>query len=128
MAERFIRVLWGFNSETEITKSPVIYFAAMFGRGRNQTGVLIELIDTAQPQTSDATGRTELINEIWPYIENANAVASTYARIDKAAILFTRPDKPLPRTPKGSVKRSAALNAYLDDIESLYACIERPID
>ncbi|QRV95000.1 AMP binding enzyme [Ceratobasidium sp. AG-Ba] len=111
--------------EDEIAKSPVVQNATIFGRERNQTGVLIELTPDAQSRILDAAGRAELVEEIWPYIEKANATSPTHARLDKWAIVFTHPDRPLPHTPKGTVPRSAAIKLYQVDIEAMYASIEK---
>lgn len=35
-------------------------------------------------------------------------------------ILIARPDKPLARTPKGTIMRKPSLGIYSDDIEILY--------
>ncbi|QRW09275.1 AMP binding enzyme [Ceratobasidium sp. AG-Ba] len=114
--------------EEEIVKSPIVLFAAMFGRERNQTGVLIDLLPAAKPRGMDAAGQKELIEEIWPYIEKANAISPTHARLDKSTIVFTRDDRPLPYTPKGTVPRSATMKLYGDDIDAMYASIEKEDD
>ena len=54
-----------YMAEAEIRKSPIVGFAIMFGRERNQTGVLIELKPEAQGRSLDAAGRASLIDEIW---------------------------------------------------------------
>ncbi|QRW09278.1 AMP binding enzyme [Ceratobasidium sp. AG-Ba] len=110
--------------EEEIVKSPIVNAAIMFGRERNQTGVLVELVSTAQRRSLEAGERIQVIEEIWPFIKNANATSPAHARLAKSAILFTDPDRPLPRTPKGNVRRSAALDVYQDGIKSLYVSIE----
>ena len=56
-----------------------------------------------------------------PTVEEANRGAPAYSRIFKELILVTRPDKPLPRTEKGTVMRKLALRAYNDEIEKMYA-------
>lgn len=55
-----------------------------------------------------------------PIVEEANRGAPAYSRIFKELILVTRPDKPLPRTEKGTVMRKLALRAYNDEIEKMY--------
>ncbi|QRV80473.1 acetyl-CoA synthetase-like protein [Ceratobasidium sp. AG-Ba] len=111
--------------EDEIVKSPIVQYAAVFGRERNQTGVLIELTPDAQSRSLDTTRRAGLVEEIWPYMEKANVTSPTHARLDKWAVVFTHPDRPLPHTPKGTVPRSAAIKLYREDIEAMYASIEK---
>ncbi|KAJ6617595.1 hypothetical protein B0H10DRAFT_2033150 [Mycena sp. CBHHK59/15] len=92
----------------------------MFGHEREQTGILIELVPELQIDVQNATQVAELRNKIWPIIEDANKIAPAFSRIFKEMILFTSPDKPLPRTGKRTVMRKAALNVYTKEIEALY--------
>lgn len=43
----------------------MVGFAVMFGRERNQTGVLIELKPEVQEKSLDTAGRASLVDEIW---------------------------------------------------------------
>lgn len=60
-----------------------------------------------------------------PYIERANQASPTHSRLDKSAILFVDPARPLPRTPKGTIPRSAAIKLYAQDIDRMYASLEK---
>jgi hypothetical protein len=53
-------------------------------------------------------------------IEQANDIAPAFSRIFKEMILFTSPDKPLPRAGKGTVLRKAAIALYASEIDSMY--------
>ncbi|QRV95150.1 AMP binding enzyme [Ceratobasidium sp. AG-Ba] len=111
--------------EMEIKKSPVVRFAAVFGRERNQAGVLIELTEEAQVRSYSATERDGVLAEIWPYIVQANKSSPAHARLVKQMVVFTRPDIELPRTPKGTIPRSAAFKAYQSDINAAYGDLQR---
>lgn len=52
-------------------------------------------------------------------------MAPTHARLSRDAVIFADPDRPLPRTPKGTLARSATLNTYAEDIDGMYAAFER---
>jgi acyl-CoA synthetase (AMP-forming)/AMP-acid ligase II len=111
--------------ESVLLAHPRIMGAVVFGRERNQTGVLIE--PTNALDLADAAERVRFLNDIWcaashssegaqltrwhcrPAVEHANADAPAFARIWKEMILFASPDKPLPRAAKSTVNRKAAL-------------------
>lgn len=40
-------------------------YAAIFGRERNQTGVLIELIEEVKAMQQSREGRADLVDQIW---------------------------------------------------------------
>lgn len=50
--------------EAEIIKSPLVRVAIMFGRERNQTGVLIEL-DDSKFDTLDDIDHKKIVKQIW---------------------------------------------------------------
>jgi hypothetical protein len=53
------------NAEAEIVKSPLIQHVVMFGRERNQTGILIELEEGIYDKYNSREGRAKLVEEIW---------------------------------------------------------------
>ncbi|KAG8768783.1 hypothetical protein FRC12_005381 [Ceratobasidium sp. 428] len=106
--------------ENMILKSPFVQFVAVFGREKNHTGVLIELMNN-----KIGISAREIIDNIWPYIEQANSLAPTHGRLARDTIIFSSNTKPLPRTPKGNVSRTGALKAYSEEIENMYANLER---
>ncbi|CAE6475175.1 unnamed protein product [Rhizoctonia solani] len=115
--------------EAEIVKCPLVRGAIMFGQARNQTGALIELKESPSGSTFDIEDdRRELIGALWPYIESANRTSSTHSRLDKRALIFVDPSRPLPRTPKGTIPRAAAWKLYANEIDAMYAALEQNID
>ncbi|KAG5723416.1 L-aminoadipate-semialdehyde dehydrogenase large subunit [Termitomyces sp. T112] len=113
--------------EVIITSNPLVQEAIIFGRERDQTGVLIELRSGRNLDIGDHTELARLRNQIWPSIEEANSVAPAFSRIYKEMILFSSKEKPLPRTGKGTVMRKAALASYASEIGALYKNIELTI-
>ncbi|CAE6438353.1 unnamed protein product, partial [Rhizoctonia solani] len=97
----------------------------MFGRERNQTGVLIELEVGANSLYKTKEGRVKVIEDVWPFIERANQTSPTHSRLEKRTIILVDPARPLPRTPKGTIPRSAALKLYAHDIEEMYLDLEK---
>ena len=53
-------------------------------------------------------------------MEAANRAAPAYSRIFKELILVAHPDRPLPRTDKGTVIRKLALKVYEEEIENMW--------
>lgn len=58
-------------------------------------------------------------------MEAANAKAAGFARIFKETIIPSVPGKPFPRTPKGSIKRKQTVDLYREEIEQMYAAVEK---
>ncbi|KAJ7440958.1 putative aminoadipate reductase [Mycena latifolia] len=109
--------------EDIIMSSPYVTATVMFGSARGQAGILIELAPDLQDGPQGTTQLAELRNKVWPIIEEANEIAPAFSRIFKEMILFTSPNKPLPRTGKGTVMRNAAVNMYFEEIESIYTAV-----
>ncbi|KAF8839601.1 putative aminoadipate reductase [Paxillus ammoniavirescens] len=110
--------------ESIIGSSPLLNCAIMFGRERNQVGVLIEPQPEYVVDTWDNKALSEFRNKIWPVIEEANLTAPAFSRIFKEMILITDKGKPIPRTPKGTLQKKAALKAYATEIDALYNAVE----
>ncbi|KAL1679196.1 hypothetical protein EV122DRAFT_277408 [Schizophyllum commune] len=110
--------------EGVIVTSPMIGTAIMFGRGRDEAGILVEPVPNHQIDVDDDVQVAAFRNAIWPIIEEANRGAPAYSRIFKELILVTRDTKPLPRTEKGTVMRRLALQMYQEEINKIYEVIE----
>ncbi|KAH9476002.1 putative NRPS-like protein biosynthetic cluster [Psilocybe cubensis] len=113
--------------ENIILNSPFTMGVVIFGREHDQAGVLIELKPTYNFDPSIEVNVIQGRNLMWPVIEEANRVAPAFSRIFKELIIFTSPNKPLPRAGKGTVMRKASLALYHEEIEALYASIESTV-
>ncbi|KAJ3997443.1 hypothetical protein F5050DRAFT_1419742 [Lentinula boryana] len=110
--------------ESIITATPLIQGAVMFGRERDQTGLLVEPSPNHKVDVEDHAQISAFRNSIWNLVEDANRIAPAFSKIFKEMILITSPDKPLPRVGKGTVARKAALALYEPEINELYAVVE----
>ncbi|KAJ7625698.1 putative aminoadipate reductase, partial [Roridomyces roridus] len=110
--------------EDVMMSSPHIRGAIMFGRERNQIGVLIEPHPQQKVDPSDEKQVAEFRNLIWPVIQEANENAPSFARIYKEMILVTQPSKPMVRAPKGTVIKKSTWALYDAEIDALYNTIE----
>ncbi|KAG1738262.1 putative aminoadipate reductase [Suillus lakei] len=106
--------------ETIIGCCPYVNGAVMFGRERNQVGVLIEPTVDHFIDVDNEEQVAQFRNRVWLYVEDANASVPNYSRIFKEMILVARRDKPVSLTMKGTIQRKAALQAYEQEINALY--------
>ncbi|KAF8075758.1 putative aminoadipate reductase [Lyophyllum atratum] len=113
--------------EDVIMSHPLVRGAIMFGRERDQTGILIELTPGNEIDVNDHVQLAALRNKLWHVVEEANKAGPTFSRIFKEMILVAAKDKPLPRAGKGTVMRKAALNLYDEEITALYETLESSI-
>ncbi|KAF7876845.1 uncharacterized protein EAF02_008065 [Botrytis sinoallii] len=87
------------------------------GSQRFQTSLLLEV--TSKEEFTPAR-KFDLVETIWPSIEEANATCPTHARIARSHILFVPSDRPMVRTPKGTIMRAATLAQYKEELDALY--------
>ncbi|KAE9392236.1 putative aminoadipate reductase [Gymnopus androsaceus JB14] len=107
-----------------VIKSPLITGVVMFGRQRDQPGVLLEPSSGNEVDINDQAQVSGFRNKIWPIIEEANRLVPAFSRIYKEMILIASSTKPLPRTPKGTVMRKAAYKEYEKEIDQIYEAVE----
>ncbi|KAF9044701.1 hypothetical protein BDP27DRAFT_1434674 [Rhodocollybia butyracea] len=107
-----------------ISASPMLSGSIMFGRQRDQPGILLEPLPGYQIDVSSDAEVSKFRNLIWPIIEEANKIAPAFSRIFKEMILVVNPTKPLPRVGKGTVAREAAMALYDSEINKLSETVE----
>lgn len=100
--------------------NPELRAALIVSTPGHQPALLIEPA-TATPLTT--TQQAQLIEKIWPSIQQANANLPAHTRVDKALILVTTPDRPLPPSSSSDTSLDHAANAqrYAAELETLYA-------
>ena len=96
--------------------------ALMLGSQRRQACLLIEL-NRAQDLAKEAGGVSTALDTLWPLISHANERCTRQSAVLKSHVLFTRPEKPLPKGFKGTVRRAAAAQLYADEMEALYSSV-----
>lgn len=115
----------------------------MFGRQRDQAGILIEPSLGNEIDVDDEVAVSQFRNKIWcvistrhpcpshlwsncitlahrPFVEEANRAAPAYSRIFKEMILISSHKKPLPRAAKSTVLRKAVYKIYEKEIDQMY--------
>ncbi|KAJ7067512.1 putative nonribosomal peptide synthetase [Mycena amicta] len=103
--------------EEILNASPYITDAVMFGRGRNQVGVLIEPAHLVDSRDDKQLG--DFRNLVWGVVEEANAIAPAFAKLYKEMILVTHSERPMVRTSKGTVMKKATIALYDPEITAL---------
>ncbi|KAJ7055851.1 putative aminoadipate reductase [Mycena amicta] len=110
--------------EAILCASPYISGAVMFGRERNQIGVLIEPAHGHVIDPRDDKQLGEFRNLVWSVVEEANVIAPAFAKVYKEMILVVHADRPMVRAPKGTVVKKTTIALYDADITALYDTIE----
>ena len=103
--------------EAIISAHPAVNAAIIGGQGEFQAALLVE--PKVSPTTSEE--KAQLLHDIWPTVVQANRDCPAHGRIMKDFIIFTSPDKPMPRAGKGTVQRYATLKLYAHEFEAFYA-------
>ncbi|CCM02157.1 uncharacterized protein FIBRA_04235 [Fibroporia radiculosa] len=114
--------------ENHITAHLWVAGAVMFGRGRQQVGIIIEPQQGREVRPGDENGLARFRNAIWHQVEEANRAAPGFSRIFKEMILVADPERPFVRAAKGTIQRKKTLELYDKDIEELYVVIEESRD
>ncbi|KAL9933517.1 hypothetical protein V8E36_007724 [Tilletia maclaganii] len=129
--------------ESALTDLPQVEDAIVFGSGRFQIGVLIELAPASPSSENgdedDETRRRErqerLLNTfIWPALLQANRAADAHAQIERDLIILTtsRPSSSstdgFVRTAKGTPARAATLEKFEAQIARAYERLEEGRD
>ncbi|KAJ7743089.1 L-aminoadipate-semialdehyde dehydrogenase [Mycena metata] len=103
--------------------SPYVTEAIVFGAGKPQTGCLILPSDLAK-----GLSNAQIMEKIWPVIEQANAQAPTHSRLLPEMIEILPHDTQIPIATKMSILRPACYAKFKDLIESVYARFEQEGD
>lgn len=103
--------------QTEVAKHPEVRAALLIGEQREEAALLVE--PTSGVELS-AQGKRDLIERIWPVVEENNTRCPQHARVSKDRVLVTSATMPFLRAGKGTVQRQGTLALYEDTINALY--------
>ena len=104
--------------EATIQEHPDVRTAIVGGEGKIRPFVIIELADETPLSAAESETR---LSAIWPYVERANERCADVVKLGQQRVLFADPAKPLPRTAKDTVLRTAVIALYESEIDCLYA-------
>ncbi|KAI0759236.1 hypothetical protein BD413DRAFT_496239 [Trametes elegans] len=97
---------------------PYVNHSILFGRGKFQYGILMELMDEEAIDPTDPKQVEVFRNNIWPSIERANEFAPQHSR-SALVILVASPSKPFRLNFKGLPRRGVILTNSPDEIKPL---------
>jgi len=103
--------------ETEVAKHSKVCAALLVGQQREEASLLVEPTELDLSEQA----KRDLIDQIWPTIEDSNKRCPKHAKVSKARVLVTSKDMPFLRAVKGTVQRQATLNIYKNIIDRFYA-------
>ncbi|PLB43526.1 putative NRPS-like enzyme [Aspergillus steynii IBT 23096] len=103
--------------EQQVSRHPDVRSALVAGSQRFEACLLIEPVTTEV--LSDAA-KAELIEAVWPVVEEANAQCPAHAQVSKPKILVLDAAQPMLRAGKGTVQRAGTIQLYQDEIDALY--------
>jgi len=109
------------SMEGLVSSHPAVRSALVIGAQRLQAALLIELTNNKDMSPQE---ELDMIDQIWPAVENANKECPRHAKVSKTHIVFVKPNKPMVRAGKGTVVRQQTLNLYADETDDLYAAVE----
>ena len=107
--------------EAALNSSPLVRGAMVVGRGRFQPAVLLDLA-VEPPRTVET--RHQLVNQLLPFVAEANAHAPAHGQLDPYHIMFADPQRPVQYLGQGKIQRLQTYALYEDDIDRLYQSIE----
>ncbi|KAL4934737.1 hypothetical protein BDV06DRAFT_229586, partial [Aspergillus oleicola] len=110
--------------EEHVSRHPAVRSALVAGNQRFEASLLLE---PATVQDQSKAAQLELIETVWPAIEEANAQCPAHARVSKSKILVVDVAKPMLRAGKGTVQRAGTVQLYRDEIDALYEDNIQPI-
>lgn len=105
--------------EKRVELHPLVKGAVVFGQNQFQTGALIEPTWDLTPSNGTSA---DILDKVWPQIEEANQALPKYGVVWKSMLAVATTDRPFVRTPsKGNIVRSKTIELYEQEIEALYA-------
>lgn len=101
--------------ELEIERCELVQAALIGGYAKPKPVLLVELV-------AEARGKPlrDLRDTLQPYLDSVNAKCHESVQLSWDAVIFTKANKPLVRTIKGSVARGQSLKLYEAEIEATF--------
>jgi thioester reductase-like protein/acyl-coenzyme A synthetase/AMP-(fatty) acid ligase len=103
--------------QDEVARHPEIRAALVVGQQRQEAALLVEPTDR---QILSEQAKQELVERIWPTVEECNSRCPKHAKVSKTKILIAPASAPFFRAGKGTVQRQSTLVAFKPRIDSLY--------
>lgn len=108
------------NFESVLRASPLVNEIVIFGSNRPSICAFV-FVNESVSDPNSREQRLHMLKELRPALDAANASAPTYAQLHDELIHFSSDLDSLPRTSKGTVRRSVAEKQYNDLISTLFS-------
>ena len=103
--------------EGRIRQDDLVREAVVVGVDKSIPGLLIF-------RSSDQLSAQELLDAVWPSIEDANSRAESFSQITKDMIALLPANVEYPKTDKGSIIRAQVYEKFVDYIDEMYHNLE----
>lgn len=105
--------------EKLIAQHPDVQAVLFVGTRRTQGALLLEMNASTPIETSEQ--QAEVMEKVWPAIEEANKLCPGYAKVTKHHVLLVDPKtKPMARSGKGSVQRPATVELFEEQLSEMF--------
>lgn len=104
--------------EKRLETNPLVKGALVVGHARFQAGLIIE---PDRARLGDNVDPSDLVDHLWPTIEEANADNPGHGQVWKSKVAIAKQDKPFARAPKGTIVRLQTTKLYAEEIDALYS-------
>jgi len=107
--------------ENSLSQTPLVRAAVVFGDGRFELGIIVEPSNWELVHQEDVQGTKELVDKLWQVVVTANAMMDNHAQVSsRSSIIVTPPEKPIPRSDKGSPMRKETYALFSGEIDAVY--------
>jgi nucleoside-diphosphate-sugar epimerase len=107
--------------EKVIESHPFVSSAVIAGQGQFQACLLVE---PNWDKLDECQAARDLIENIWPTVEQANEAGPAHGRVTKSMIRVASRTRPFKKTAKGSTQRHYVYSDYAEDIAAVYAAAD----
>lgn len=103
--------------QDRVAGHPEVRAALVIGQQREEAALLVEPADR---QTLSEVAKRQLIESIWPTVEECNSLCPRHAKVSKTKIMIAPAHMPFLRAGKGTVQRQSTLALFESNIDHLY--------
>ncbi|KAL2009967.1 hypothetical protein VTN00DRAFT_5774 [Thermoascus crustaceus] len=101
--------------EGAVRQNELVTEAVVFGAGKSHFGIMVIL-----SQDAAQFSRDEVIDKLFPVIEDAQALLPAYAKVSRDMVILLNSDTTYPKTDKGTIIRNAFYARFSKEIEESY--------
>ena len=103
--------------QDRVAGHPEVRAALVIGQQREEAALLIEPADS---RTLSEVAKRQLVESIWPTVEECNILCPRHAKVSKTKIMIAPAHMPFLRAGKGTVQRQSTLALFEASIDRLY--------